>query len=173
MIRELNSFESGLKTALAEHDKTGSRRSDDECDINMLYGCPGADYDSDTGAAILQETLVEFGLKAFTDDFFARFGCAPPRRGRAVGGEIRESVTVSNLPSGARLVSNSSRRSQIVRQRVGRSQILPGTQHELSHRWKQENFGDLCPGAVSKMTTTWFKTDSNRTGFSFQETLVA
>ena len=44
-------------------------RSDDERDINMLYGCPGANHDSDEGADLLLEVLKGFGLSAFTDDF--------------------------------------------------------------------------------------------------------
>jgi hypothetical protein len=44
-------------------------RFDDECDINNLYGCPGADSESSTGIELLLEVLTGFGLKAFTDDF--------------------------------------------------------------------------------------------------------
>ena len=44
-------------------------RFDDECDINNLYGCPGADSESSTGVELLHEVLSGVGLKAFTDDF--------------------------------------------------------------------------------------------------------
>jgi hypothetical protein len=44
-------------------------RFDDECDINNLYGCPGADSESSTGIELLLEALNGFGLKAFTDEF--------------------------------------------------------------------------------------------------------
>jgi hypothetical protein len=44
-------------------------RSDDERDINMLYGCPGADHCSDVGISLLNIVLSNFGMKAFTDDF--------------------------------------------------------------------------------------------------------
>jgi hypothetical protein len=44
-------------------------RFDDKCDINNLYGCPGADSESSTGIELLLDVLNGFGLKAFTDDF--------------------------------------------------------------------------------------------------------
>jgi hypothetical protein len=44
-------------------------RSDDECDINSLYGCPGAKGETETGIGILHATLRDFGLSAFTDEF--------------------------------------------------------------------------------------------------------
>jgi hypothetical protein len=44
-------------------------RADNETDINNLYGCPGADYESDTGVRLLVETLAGYGLSAFTAEF--------------------------------------------------------------------------------------------------------
>jgi hypothetical protein len=44
-------------------------RFNDECDINNLCGCPGADSESSTGVELMLEVLPGFGLKAFTDEF--------------------------------------------------------------------------------------------------------
>jgi hypothetical protein len=46
-------------------------RNHDERDINSLYGCPGADYNSDTGKELLHSALDKFGLSAFTDEFLS------------------------------------------------------------------------------------------------------
>jgi hypothetical protein len=46
-------------------------RADDERDINMLYGCPGAKDETETGIELLHSTLRKFGMEAFTDDFLS------------------------------------------------------------------------------------------------------
>lgn len=46
-------------------------RAQNEIDINSLYGCPGAEYDSNTGRELLAEVLARYGLASFSDDFIA------------------------------------------------------------------------------------------------------
>jgi hypothetical protein len=73
MVAGLRSLYLKLKAALAEHDEAAKRHDRDEAErhINMLYGCPGAQYESDTGEELLHATLGKFGLAAFTDEFLA------------------------------------------------------------------------------------------------------
>jgi hypothetical protein len=60
-------------------------RSDDERDINSLYGCPGAGYESETGTELLHSALNKFGLSAFTDEFLSELASRHRREDEAMG----------------------------------------------------------------------------------------
>jgi hypothetical protein len=84
---ELKVLQANLTAALAVHDQAAKTYDRDEAErhINMLYGCPGAQYEVDTGVELLHDALRKFGLTAFTDEFITELACAHRREDEAMG----------------------------------------------------------------------------------------
>jgi len=51
--------------------KATAVRDFSESTINNLYGCPGANYETEKGVEILTDLLESWGFLAFTDEFLA------------------------------------------------------------------------------------------------------
>ena len=62
---ELKVLQANLTAALAVQDQAAKTYDRDEAErhINMLYGCPGAQYEVDTGVELLHDALRKFGLR--------------------------------------------------------------------------------------------------------------
>jgi hypothetical protein len=85
-------------------------RDDHELDINTLYGCPEADYESNVGEQLLIEALAGFSQSVFTEDF-VMIPAAKHREEDRLAGERAEAdsrcapevETIATTPGAGRL----------------------------------------------------------------------
>lgn len=61
MLCQISNLRRDLDAAVIDHDYSLKRRYRAEHDIDNLYGCPGANYDTDEGADLMLEVLSGVG----------------------------------------------------------------------------------------------------------------